>query len=54
MPLNDLSDLHKIKSVKKAQLILFDVSHILTSKFMLLLSGHRYTHIIKYCFKYDG
>ncbi|XDV19566.1 hypothetical protein PO909_025015 [Leuciscus waleckii] len=42
-PLNDLHDLYKVRSLKKARAILADHSHPLWDKFMLLSSGRRYS-----------
>lgn len=40
-PLDDLHDLYKVRSLKKARAILADPSHPLWGEFMLLPSGRR-------------
>jgi len=40
--LKDVSDVHKVRTLRKAQSILDDPSHPLVNEFMLLPSGRRY------------
>ena len=43
MNLNDLNDLYKVRTLKKARSILADPSHPLFNDFVLLPSGCRYS-----------